>query len=187
MKKIKIENTDIFFENFELGKGKITISNTYGYNYSAYWGAMSNNLEEFILEIDSNYFAKKLLGGLNIQSFDVKTTFACLRKFIKDELPLPWYKHLEFQKDLRRLLNEFQVCCEKEKSKECFIKMFDYYLLYSLDFSRIKNDTDRELLFDDFDRISDEPWHFIQTKESDECKWLKKLHKKIKKELKNKA
>ena len=39
IEKLKIKDIDVFLENFEIGKGKITIS-SYQHNYSMFWGAM---------------------------------------------------------------------------------------------------------------------------------------------------
>ena len=57
LRKIRINDSDIFLENFEKeGHGKITISNSWGYNFSYEWGSMGCCLEDFILSINEGYF-----------------------------------------------------------------------------------------------------------------------------------
>jgi hypothetical protein len=73
--KIKINNTDIFLEDFGDNKGKITVSDTYGYNYSMFWGAMGGSLKDFLCSINSEYFADKLMGSQSNNEMDVKKTF----------------------------------------------------------------------------------------------------------------
>lgn len=177
IQKIRIGNTDIFLEDMGEGKGKITVSDTYGYNYSMYWGAMEGTLSEFIKRINSDYFANKLSGAADSQVFSSKLTFRELRKHIRTEI-LPWYKHMEFQKDMREKINDFEQECESEEgfvnSWPWFIRGLNYYL--------IDNRFDRENIEDEFKSII-EPWHFIHTEESPAYKWLKNLHIKLKKQL----
>ena len=54
IKHLRIENTDIFLEDISEGKGKITVSDTWEYNYSYYWGAMGGNISEFISRTNSD-------------------------------------------------------------------------------------------------------------------------------------
>lgn len=47
VKHLRVEGTDVYLH--EYGKGKLTISNTYGHNYSHYWGSstVQNILEKY--------------------------------------------------------------------------------------------------------------------------------------------
>ena len=178
IKNIKIENTDVFLEDFAKNQGKITLSNTYGYNYSCYWGSMGSNLSKFICQINSEYFADKLMGAKSIYKIDVEATFKNLRKFIRDELYMPWYKETEFQKDMRGKINKFQENCD---SAHYFVDHF-YSFINDLDFSAIKNKYSSESIEKDFKNIS-EPWNLIIEKENDEYTFLYKIHSKIKEKL----
>lgn len=93
-KQIKIDDTDVFLENFGVGNGKITISDSYNHNYSYHWGAMGSCIEKFLLGITSDYFARKLIPDWDERVIDVAATFKNLRGFIRDELDLPFYKEI---------------------------------------------------------------------------------------------
>ena len=44
MEHFRINSTDIILQDFNKGEGKIIISNdSFGYNFSYYWGAMGKN------------------------------------------------------------------------------------------------------------------------------------------------
>lgn len=176
--RLKIDGTDVFIEDLGDGKGKVTISNIYGHNYSHYWGAMGSNILDFIIRINSEYFADKLLGYVSMYSYDDRKTFANLRKHIQNEI-LPWYKHLEFQSDMRQKLNEFQSECNTEND---FVDKFQYFI-NGLDYYLISDRFDRESIESEFKSIS-EPWGFLGDKPSDKYLWLINLHKKIIKKLK---
>lgn len=111
MLQITIGETDVLLFDYEPGQGKIIIANP-TCNYSYYWGSMGCTLSEFICHIDSHYFAKNLTN--NIRSFSNEKTFKSVRKFLREEMDLPRYKHTEFQKDMRRVLKEFQAACDSE-------------------------------------------------------------------------
>lgn len=178
--RIKIGNTDIFFEDFECGKGKITVSDTLGHNYSMYWGAMGGTIKDFILSINDDYFTSKLLGSRLTEVFCAKSTFRAVRKFIREDLDLPWYKHIEFQKHLREVINDFQDSCIENEGSNYFVDQFSFYFRSRPNFYLIENKWERERIEKEFNEIS-EPWLFINTKESEESKWLRKLHSEIKK------
>ncbi len=181
IKHVKIDTTDVFFHNFEHGHGKLTISDVYGHNYSHYWGAMGGDLEEFILKINDDYFANKLMGSKTTQKMDVKKTFTSVRKYIRNEI-VPWYKHLKFQKDLREKLNNFQSECNDRPSGEFFVDLFNSSFVNRLDFYTINDYIDREEIKEAFNNI--EQWYFIQDTDNEEYIWLKQLHKKLKKSIK---
>lgn len=65
-----------FLENYEPGKGKLTLE-IYGESYSAYWGGMSGGtLEQFILDSDNHYLSKNLasLQDLSEPDYDAFAT-----------------------------------------------------------------------------------------------------------------
>ena len=182
--KIELGATDIFLDNYEIGQGKITISDTnYDYNYSKYWGSMGEKtLEEFITSINSDYFASKLMSGRNYQEINIKGTFTNIRKFIKEELGLPYFKHMEFQKDMRLVLKQFESEVIDDRSfvdwwKSSFIDRLDFYL--------IDDRFERTYIENSFNGIC-EHWNFIAMKPNREYNWLVKLHKDLKKVLKKK-
>ncbi len=179
---IKIDETDIFLQELGPSQGKITVSNTYGYNYSTYWGSMGSDLKSFLKTINAGYFADKLLGAKESTEMDVKKTFAAIRKHIQAEMNLPWYNHQEFQKDMREVLNSFQRECESEPNPRYFVDRF-YNVFKRLDYSLIQDRYFAKQIEEDFDGIT-EPWYFIVDKPSQEYLWLTKLHKKLKKVLK---
>jgi hypothetical protein len=177
-----IKKTKIILENKDENQGKIIIDDPDKGIYENYWGAMGGSIQDFILRINDEYFTNKLLGARSNQVFDAKGTFKELRKFIREELNLPWYKHLEFQKDFRKKLNNFQKNCEYMNSDKFFINNFDFNIGTMPSYHLIEDRWERERLENDFKNI-EEPWHFIETKESEESKWLKSIHFKIKQKL----
>ena len=183
---ISIDFIDIFLIDYQPGKGKIIVSDTsWGYNFSHYWGAMGENtaLKEFLQQINSSYFVEKLSPRTN-GDFDSKKTFRNFRKYIREEFSseLPWHKHMEFQKDLREEINNFEASCCSENQ---FVGDWDYFVKYNLNYHLIDNEYDRKEIESLFNNIS-EPWSFIEYKQPHEHIWLEKLHKKLKKKLKNK-
>lgn len=177
-----INKTKVVLEDIDLNKGEITILDSKNGNYQMFWGAMGTDIKEFILSINSEYFSEKLLGFESSQEFDVNKTFKELRRFICEDLSLPWYKHMEFQKNLREKLNYFQKACKSNNSEQFFVDNFNFYLTTMPDFYLIKDKWESQYLEEEFKSIS-EPWHFIHTKENEKSKWLKNIHMKIKKKL----
>lgn len=182
IEKLRIDDTDVYLENIGPGKGKVTLSDSYGHNYSYYWGAMGRPLREFIYGINEEYFTRNLLGHKSCYIMDCRRTFANIRQFIVKEMGLPWYKHMEFQKNLREVLNTFQRECEERPTNDFFVSAWHWAFIDSLNFFEIEDRYDREQVKKDFDGIS-EHWHFIVEKESPEYLWLAKLHGKLKKQL----
>ncbi len=183
LNRLKIDNTDVFLEDYGPNQGKITISDTYGHNYSNYWGSMGGTLKEFLCHINCDYFASKLMGSRSDTSFNAKATFATVRKFIRKELGFDWYIEQEFQKHMREVLNSFQSYCEETKSENVFVDGWHYNFINRLNFWMIKDEWDREHWEKEFKAIS-EQWHFIQTMPSENYIWLTKFHGRLKKELK---
>lgn len=180
----KIDNHNVFLISSETGKGRCAINGPY-HNYSYYWGAMGCPLEEFLCNINSEYFAKNMIGYQKMYEIDIKATFATLRKYIKDELGLPFYNHQVFQKHMREVLRNFQQSCEELNSDTYFVETFHCNFIQRLDFYLVDN-YDRETVRKNFEGIS-EQWYFIQNKPSINYKWLMSFHNKLKKELKKGA
>ena len=179
---LQIGHTDVFLENQGEGRGQITVNDRERGTYQSYWGSMGSSIEDFMLRINEHYFTSNLLRPGNGRVFDAKGTFASVRKFIREELGLPWYEHLEFQKDLREKLKNFQDNCEEINSDRYFVDSFGFYIGTMPDFYLIGDRYERGRVEKDFNNIS-EPWHFIATKPSKESLWLQSLHTKIKKRI----
>ena len=179
LNKLTIDNTDVFLEDLGENEGKVTVSNTYGYNYSYYWGSMGGNLSKFICSINDDYFASKLMGSKSKYTINIPATFRHLRQFIREELRMPWYREMEFQKDMREKLKNFQNNCE---SAHYFVDHFYSSFIRDLDFSLIKDKYDANDIKEEFEGIS-EPWNFIVETENQEYIFLQKLHQKLKKKL----
>lgn len=177
---LKIRGVEITLENHELGQGRITIK---GSNlFSMFWGSMGGTIQEFLCKINSDYFASKLQGSERSETFNVKQTFKELRRFIREDLDLQWYKHLEFQKDLREKLRGFEVECREYPYDRFFVDNFHFNFCINPDFYLINNKWECERIEKEFKNIT-EPWHFIQTSESENTKYLKSLHKQIVRKL----
>lgn len=182
--RLKIENTDVFLEELGESRGKLTVSDTYGHNYSTYWGAMGCTLKEFICRINSDYFANNLMGYASMYEIDIKATFAAIRKHISNEIGLHWYNHIVFQKDMREKLKTFQNECKENVWENYFVDKFLNSFIDRLDFYLIEDKFEREYLEKQFKNIS-EWWCFIHSKPNRNFIWLQKLHSKLKKELNN--
>ncbi len=182
MHRYIVDGIHILLEDVGPSQGRIIISDTGSNNYSFYWGSMGGTIKEFICRINSDYFADKLLGARSLYEMDVKATFAEIKRHIRTEMGLPWYKYMEFQKDMRECLNDFKEHCEENNSQQCFVDNFDRLFVDRLSFYLIPDRFDREYHEKEFKNIH-EPWNFIQEKENAKCLWLKKLHKNLKKHL----
>lgn len=180
--KLKISGTEIFLEDKGPSAGKITIQDKNRGNYEMYWGAMGGMITSFIMSIDEYYFTNKLLGVRSTQVFDVKATFKDVRKYIREEIDLPWYAHKEFQADMREKLSNFQIDCTEYNSEQYFVDHFFDCFESRLSFYLIEDRWERHRIERDFKSIS-EHWNFIQKKESSESKWLRSLHKKLKQRI----
>ena len=134
---LKIKGVEITLENRDFGEGKITINRTN--KFSMFWGAMGSNIQDFLCQINSDYFADKLQGAERLEKFDCKKTFSEVRRFIREDINLKWYKHFEFQKEMRETLNEFESYCLNSYSPEHyfidnffdnFVNELKFYLKY---------------------------------------------------------
>jgi len=180
--RIKIENADVFLEDFGPNQGKITISDTYGHNFSYYWGSMGGDLNSFLCSINKEYFASKLMGPRSDNIVDVKRTFSAIRKYIRDEMYLPWYAHQEFQKDMRDRLNQFQQECADYPNNNFFVAFFHTNFINRLNFYLIDDSIEQKNIKRNFESL-DECWHFIVNEPHPDYKWLLKFHDKLKKAI----
>lgn len=178
MEYLKIEHTDIFLDDQGNGRGKIIISNTSGYNFSYYWGSMGSSLKEFLCDIDSGYFINKLCRNDSV--FCGRSTVKAIRKLIKTDYSweLPWYKHMEFQKELRVKIKDLENCSSNDEFVHIALNIPD-----SLDYYLIEDKYDRKDIEGVMKSIFSEPWYMIETKPSDEARFLESLHKKLRKVL----
>lgn len=175
MRILKIDQTDIFLEDFEkLGQGKITISDPWVGAFTYTWGSMGSDIVEFIKSINCYYFAGKLCNDSAV--FDAKQSVKAIRKYIREELP--YYEFRELQKEMREKIKELEECeTENEFIYSCE-RLPDSIMAFGCDYYQEK----------EFKEIIDpifkcEPWNFISKKPSQEYLWLTKFHKKLKKIL----
>lgn len=183
--KLRIKETDILLEEIMPNKGKIIIAG-YNLNYSYQWGSMGGTLKEFICRINKSYFASNLIGLAKTQIMDVDKTFTAIRKYIREELGLPWYKYRDFQKDMREKLKEFQKECadiEYMPADIYFVENFFRSFVDRLDYYLIKDRWEQEEIKKTFNYGFTEQWNFIENKPSPEYLWLEDLHGKLKSEI----
>ncbi len=182
----KVNTADVILNDLGDGQGKIIISDgNWGYNFSYYWGAMgTRTLIDFLTNIGTDYFVGKL--GPNARGeINSKKTLTNIRKGIKEYFSseYPWYEEKEFQSDLRDRLK--QIGREGFYSPEHFINVIQY-LVDNLDYYTIDKKHVRENIESIFKGIFEEPWYYIVYDEHKEVTYLKKFHKQLIKELKNK-
>ena len=178
LKRIKIGSTEILLENYELGKGKIIISDPYYNNYSFYWGAMGDTIEEFLKRTDEYYFAGKLCN--ESRTFCGKRTAKGIRRYIKEEMSydLPWYKYMSAQKEMREQIKRIENSDSEYLALSIIECMHENIMCYDLSWKEEKDFID--IIKDHF---RNEPWHFLEKDYSKEYKWLIKLHKNLIKKL----
>ena len=185
MNILRIDNVDVFLDNKEFGKGKITISDNYNHNFSYYWGAMGDTLEDFIIRINDDYFVG-CLGVHGYGKLNCKKTISELRKHLNETFYniYPWYKHQEFQKDLR--VNLTKLSKEEFSSDDGFYLRLKNFLEYDIDFYLIEDYNDRKNVEKELKDaiLGAEFWHFFVYDEPQANVWLRKFHKKLVKELK---
>lgn len=179
MNKIQIDNTDIFLENIEFGKGKITISNTYGYNFSHYWGSMGNSLEDFLLRIDSGYFIGKLCSNSQ-GDFSGKRTVKNIRKVLREEFSyeIPWYKNMEAMKELRKKLKNLETCSSENEFffEVSYITKYDWFLY-------IDDRYDAREFKNNIESLFSEVHYYFEYEDSREIVFLKDIFKKLQKHI----
>lgn len=181
MKRLKIDQTDVFIEDGPVaGQGKITVSDPWMGAYTYAWGAMGSGIEEFLCSINPDYFADKLCRNDNV--FDAKQSVRNIRKYIREELKheLPFYKYPELQKEMRENLKEMEQECDTEQEFVDACMRFTDGIICAEASYREENEF-KDIIDGVF---KTEPWNFIATKASKEYIWLKEIHGKIKGELK---
>lgn len=176
MKILKINQTDIFIEDFEKeGQGKITVSDPWMGAFTYSWGAMGSKIEEFLMTINSDYFAGKLCRESYV--FDAKTSVKNIRKYIRAELKydLPYYKFPELQKELREELRSLEECSSSNEFVDVCFSLPERLICIGATYREEKE-------FKDIisGMFKTEPWGFIGQKPSPEYIWLKQLHSDLK-------
>lgn len=180
MNRLNIKTADIILENYEIGQGKIIISDLDFGSWSFYWGSMGCKIEEFIQGINADYFAGKLCNREDV--FCPKSTATAIRRYIKEELSddLPWYKFASAQKEMREKIKEIEYSSSQGEALHIMNTMHENLICYDLD-----REDEKEFLGIIEGVFSCEPWHFFQTKPSREYNYLHKLHKELKSRLSN--
>jgi len=75
-----LDPVTVYIENYEQGKGKLTIE-VYGESWSSYWGAMGGgSLEQFVLSCDNHYLAKNLASLSALYEDDYESFIDACRK-----------------------------------------------------------------------------------------------------------
>lgn len=174
MNVLTVDQTEVILRDFEEGQGKIIIAGGSDRSYSFYWGSMGSSLRDFILSIDSGYFATKLCPAGDYTIFCGKSTAKNLRRLVKETLP--WYEHMEFQKSVREAIRQV----EDFESEYQFFNWLNYYMT-DLDFYTIDDRYDRQFLERDFETLFDST--SIETRRSDQYQWLERFHSKLKRAL----
>lgn len=175
IEKIKVGDVTVYLEDHEYGKGKVMITGLiYDKAQTTYWGAMGDSLRGFLKTINPDYFANRL--NTSDRVLDVKQTFKNVRKQIKELMP--WYSHMQFQKDMREKLREFQYSIEQNPDERFFVYEFPGFI-DSLDMYLIDDEYDRKT----FESLQDECWYYMETKPGPEYDALYKFHAKLIKEL----
>lgn len=173
---LKIGTTDIFLDDFDNGRGKITISDWDKGAFTYYWSSMGCDLLPFIKDINADYFADKLCVNRTI--FDSELTVKNVRRNFRDvfKSELPWYLYPTAQKELREAIKELEYCTSPDE----FIHKMNG-LVDGLWCSDLSYEDEKEFKGKLGDFFSCEPWLYICTSPSNDYKWLVELHKKIKK------
>ena len=180
--KVNGGKTLVRLEDYEENQGKITLEDTVRGDYSMYWGAMGGTIRKFVLSINSDYFVGKLIGIRNSNVFDPKATFVAINEYLLDEgFIRVARKYPDFYRNFKDRLKDFKADCEECPSERYFVDTFHMHMEQNL-----------WLITDEYDRESvkkimsgiDEPWSFINTKQSNEAKWLNSTHSRIKNKLK---
>lgn len=175
----KIDNTDIFIEDYErIGHGKVTISDSYMGAFTYTWGAMNSKTVDFLKSISSDYFARNLCKEMFV--FDGKQSVTNIRKYIKDELKyeLPFYKFQKLQKEMRLELKKLEKCTSEYEFVDMCIGLPNKITCPDVSY---KEENEFKKIIDGV--FTTEPWNFIGKKHSPEYLWLVQIFEKLKKIL----
>lgn len=175
-KQLRIGSTDVILTDYEIGQGKIIISDdNYGYNFSYYWGSMGSDLNIFLKEINSSYFVNKL-GPIERGGIDLKATMKNVRHYWKTECGISWYNYMDEQKTLRQELKIVETHSYDEQDFVRRMQSIDSAFYFRP--SMFKSDFQEAV-----EQISCEPWHHIVCKEHPQNTWLEKFFVKLKQTL----
>lgn len=185
MKHLRIESADVILNDMGNGHGKIIISDdNWGYNFSYYWGAMGNSLEDFLCKINTDYFIGKL-GPHENGPVNPKKTITNIRKALNEYLysSYPWYKYPEFSAEIRHELRRMSSR-GFDSVDDFFYRMDDF--IENLNYYLIDDKYDRESIESIMkDAINSELWYYIVYEPHREKLYLEQFHKKLKKAIKN--
>lgn len=179
IRKLAIDEATVYLEELGPRAGKVMLTMPNGEAYSYSWGAMGGTLTEFLQGISAEYFARNLVPPDSQQMMDVPATFATVRKFIREEIRLAGYQHMEFQKDMRAHLRSFQEEMEDHPSDRAFVDRFNPAFISRLNFYLIEDQSERNCMEREFKNLSSEPWHYIAHSPSPAMKAVKALHGKL--------
>jgi hypothetical protein len=85
----RLDPVTVYTENYEPGKGKITIE-CYGQTWSSYWGAMSGDtVEEFFCRCDEHYLANKL-SAIDSEIADLEALSEAIGVTVEDKSAVMW-------------------------------------------------------------------------------------------------
>jgi hypothetical protein len=171
-------NWSATLEDIREGAGRVSLY--IGHREFPYtWGAIgSNSIKDFILDTDSSYFCGKLCPYEESSVFSAKASLRAIKRHIEQEFP--YYKHMAFQKDMRKHLKRLETCNDSEK----FMSKFHDVVMYSFDYRLIEDRYDREevkLFFDSFKSCA---WEYLETEPSGTYKLIDEMHKRLKAKLK---
>ena len=181
MNTIQVGNTEVILQNYDLGQGKIIVSDLDKGSWSYYWGAMGGKtIEEFLKQTNGDYFAGKLCNEQ--YQFSAKNTARNIRQHIREEMnyDLPWYKFQSGQKELREKISDL----EREASCKYEALNIIEHLHSSLWCLDMSYEDGKEFLSIIETHFTQEPWWFLGEELSQEYIFLKKLHQKLIKKLK---
>jgi len=174
----KIKGAEVTFEDYGNGKGKITI-NDWGFNGSAFWGAVGESLFDFLLRINEDYFVSNL-GSHETGEFNKKRTFANFRKQLREVLP--FYTEMEWQKETLRYELKWKQEHEVYDDRSFVDIMGRFHK--DLYYYNIKDKYERKEIEETIAGVCSECWHYIIHDEHREVKYLKDMFKHIKKAIK---
>lgn len=183
IEKIYTKYGKVLLDNLGDGRGEVTVIGDMR-TYSHFWGSMGESLNDFLLGVNPDYFATKLIHYNDMDVFDAKESVKSVRRFIREEIKyeLPWYEYPKQQKELREKLKEFEECYSEEDFVNRMHSLPDDLYYYDSDFREDEK-------FNDIlrDTICCEPWHFIVKGPTREYKTLLKLLPELQKKLKKLA
>jgi len=115
----------VFLENYEPGKGKLTLE-IYGESYSAYWGGMGGGtLEQFILDSDNHYLSKNLAGLKDLSEPDYDSFAIEVKKQIIENRRI----HIYSEKKARELWDNLD---NLDLSKEFFDDSYNHQKIHEI-------------------------------------------------------